>query len=100
MFFFRRKKGKLSVQTSEELRTLARAIDLVLKGDITGLGDLLMQRYKAVEHGATHGWQAARHLQLLPAADVTAVSARESEIVSHLARQDDRARARGSGNPR
>ena len=46
---------KGSLRNVRELRTLAEALDALVKGDLEGLGDLLAQRFKALEMATQEG---------------------------------------------
>ena len=58
---------KMGVRNAREIRTLAEAIDCLLRGQLARLGDLLMQRLKAVESAVLEGaWTMAKHQELIP----------------------------------
>lgn len=58
----------MGVRNHRELVTLGKAIDLLLSGQLGELGDLLVQRLKAVETAvADQNWSTARHQELIPA---------------------------------
>ena len=64
-----------------EAQTLGRAIDMLMAGNLGGLGDLLMQRLKALETAvAEQSWNSARHQELIApqAASLTNQAERES----------------------
>ena len=49
-----------------EAQTLGSAIDMLMAGNLGGLGDLLMQRLKALETAvAEQSWSSARHQELI-----------------------------------
>ena len=52
---------------SRELRTLAEALDALAAGNLPAVGDLLTQRFKAVECKIQDGgdWGTASHLELI-----------------------------------
>ena len=59
--------GAIGVRNHRELLTLGRAIDMLIQGQLGELGDLLMQRLKAVETSLVdQGWHSARHQELIP----------------------------------
>ena len=66
----------LGLRDVQELRTLARALDLILRGNLASAADHLIQRFKAVESAATDGWAVAQHLEFIPAGTVTSVERR------------------------
>lgn len=51
-----------------ELITLASSLDLLLEGELGRVGDLLLQRFKAIEASlaADGNWMVARHQELIP----------------------------------
>ena len=60
--------GVMGVRNHRELTTLGRAIDLLLQGHLGELGDLLVQRFKAIETAmADQSWSSAKHQELIPA---------------------------------
>jgi hypothetical protein len=73
----------LGVRSQRELRTLAEASDALASGELGKCGDLLMQRFKAVEEATdAGGWEVARHLELIPEQKVSIVSDQEREMAS------------------
>ena len=59
--------GAIGVRNHRELLTLGRAIDMLIQGQLGELGDLLMQRLKAVETSLVdQGWHSAKHQELIP----------------------------------
>ena len=72
------RRGEIHLRSQRELRTLAESLDHLLSGRLAQLGDMLMQRFKAVEEttGGTP-WEVARHLELTPHQDVGAASQQE-----------------------
>eukprot|EP00974_Lingulodinium_polyedra_P075281 7294911-Lingulodinium_polyedra.AAC.1 len=57
----------LGLRNSRELRSLAQAIDAIIRGDLAFAADTLVQRFKAVETAALEGgWALAQHLELIP----------------------------------
>ena len=90
--------ASLSLRAERELRTLAEALDLLLAGDLSRVGDILMQRFRAVEMAATDGrWDLAQHLELIPKAGVSSVpTGLRADLVRqqalHLKVQPDRRR--------
>lgn len=69
----------IGVRNHRELLTLGRALDMLLQGQLGELGDLLIQRLKALETSfVDQGWHSARHQELIPphAATLTTESER------------------------
>ena len=60
--------GKLhGTEKYRELRTLAQAVDLLLKGKVDAVGDLLVQRFKSLVMGLRDGTEKFGHvLELIP----------------------------------
>jgi len=60
--------GAVSMRNERELRTLAEGVDLLASGSLGSLGDVLMQRFRAVETSVqeTGSWELARHLEAIP----------------------------------
>ena len=57
-----------------ELRTVAEVLDCILNGRIPEAGDILMQRFRALETAATDGtWELAKHMELIPDTRVSSV---------------------------
>ena len=60
-------RDRLTVRTSRELRTTAKALDLLAQGRPDRAGDVLSQRYKAIElFLADQTWSRAQFLELIP----------------------------------
>jgi hypothetical protein len=69
---------EIGIRNLRELRTLAEALDALLEGNLARVGDLLVQRLKAIEMAVFDGnWNLARHLELIPPQEVTLVSVPE-----------------------
>ena len=57
---------KLPERDKRELQTLAICCDLLAKGSTAGLGDTLMQRFKAAESSVNHNsWDYSKHLEIV-----------------------------------
>ena len=56
------------LRAQRELITLASSLDLLLEGELGRVGDLLVQRFKAIEASlaADGNWMVARHQELIP----------------------------------
>ena len=90
--------GKLGLRNEGELRTLAAAADALLQGENARVGDLLLQRFKAVEASIGEGgWNASRHLEGLPDARVSARTPEETEEMRRAAERDKRTMKQQSG---
>ena len=76
--------GQLSQRNERELMTLASSIDGVVGGRLAEAGDVLMQRYKAVELAAQeNNWDVAQRLEIIPDARPTAVSPEERQAAAN-----------------
>ena len=74
---------KMSRRNLTELRFLAAAIDHLTVGDLAHLGDLLMQRLKAVQTAATEGdWSTASELDVTPLSSVLLTSEEEQRAAA------------------
>ena len=73
--------GSIGVRNHRELITLGTSLDHLLQGRLAELGDLLMQRLKALETSlGDQGWATARHQELIPPLAATLTSTgKESE---------------------
>eukprot|EP00971_Amphidinium_carterae_P041167 808394-Amphidinium_carterae.1 len=55
---------RLNIRLRRELITLGEALDLLMSGSLDKVGDLLMQRIKALELSVREGtWERAGHLE-------------------------------------
>ena len=61
----------VGARTNHELEMLAQAIDNLLRGELPELGDLLMQRFKALQVGVTSGWKLGEQLELQDKKDLS-----------------------------
>ena len=57
------------------MQSLAEAVDLLMRGRVASAGDVLIQRFRAVEAAALEEgrWSVARHLEVLPEVGVSTV---------------------------
>ena len=91
----------LSKRDGRELKTLAAAVDLLVRGQLSQAGDLLMQRFKSVETAARdQHWDIAVQQELIPETWTGASSLREHEVASKLAIRQKSVRALGSRTPK
>ena len=85
---------KLSLRNERELRTIAEALDSMLTGRFAELGDLLMQRFRAIECAAVEGgWETAKHMELIPPTETTSLTQRERADAAALEVRELGARA-------
>eukprot|EP00438_Fugacium_kawagutii_P020464 Skav206769 [mRNA] locus=scaffold167:516646:518277:+ [translate_table: standard] len=60
-------RDRLPLRASRELRTIAKALDLVAQGEAARAADVLAQRYKALEMSLSdQNWSRAQHVELIP----------------------------------
>ena len=60
-------REKLTLRTSRELRSLSKALDLIVQDHPERAGDVISQRIKAIEVSlADSSWLRAQHLELIP----------------------------------
>ena len=79
----------LGFRNERELRTLAEGLDLLMEGKLAELGDLLMQRYKAVETASSDAsWDIARHYELIPDTSVSTVSFSERAAATAMRQRE------------
>lgn len=63
-----------SLNQKRELHHLSLALDMLRQGDLPGLGDLLAARFIAIHQSVVdQSWSAARHMELLPYEEGSAV---------------------------
>ena len=95
----------VTTRNEMELRVLASAVDVWLKGEVAHAADMLIQQFKAVENAQTEGsWRLARHLQAAPASRVTSLPDGERDRLlraeeKELRRQALSAKLVGGGRP-
>ena len=68
-------KEKINLGQHAELRTLAEALDALWAGQLGRAGDILAQRFRAVEANSVEriGWHWARFIEALPPSQITSV---------------------------
>ena len=77
---------EVGVRSAKEMRTIAECLDALLEGRLPELGDLLMQRFKALETSvADKTWAVASQLELLPKTDLGLTSPEELRLASRQA---------------
>ena len=65
--------SEVGSRNNSEMEMLAGVIDKLLEGDLAGVGDRLMQRFRCLQMAATHGWRVAQELELVPGQDSSLV---------------------------
>ena len=85
--------SELGIRDNRELRTIAEALGALVRDQPLRSGDLLAQRFRAIELASSErNWSLARHLELIPDGKVTTTSQRARAEVSRLERQEQRLR--------
>ncbi len=79
--------SSMGMRNSRELVTLATAIDLLMEEQFASLGDLLMQRLKAVEASLSEGWGVANFQELIPPPRATLTTDQERAFAARHALQ-------------
>ena len=93
-------QSNMTLRNSRELRTLAEAIDFLVQGKVVEAGDILAQRFKAVELAATEGsWKIAQHMELIPPSAVSASTYVEKEKAAQREVREARVRRALAGDP-
>ena len=69
----------VSIHTEHEMATLAEGVDCLIDGDLARLGDILLQRYKALERSVedSGAWAVAQELEVIEHAGVGLASYEE-----------------------
>ena len=61
---------RIGLRNMREIRTLCTGLDLLVEGRLAFLGDLMVQRLKALEIAICDGqWSVAQHHELIPPTD-------------------------------
>ena len=90
ILFTQHSPQSVGVRNSRELLTLAEGIDLLMSEEFAALGDLLMQRFKALESSLSDGWSVARHQELIRADQATVTTPQERAFAARAALQQSR----------
>ena len=89
----------MTLRNNRELRTLAEILDLLALGRVLESGDVVAQRFRAVELASADGtWQLARHLELIPEARVSVTSTEARAEAARLERLETKVRMGGPSN--
>jgi len=88
-------KMNLGRRDRQELQTLAQCLDCLAMGKLAPLGDMLMQRFKAVETAvATKSWEVSKHMELVQPTDGEGMtSAKERELAAKMSFKDNKLRS-------
>ena len=91
--------GQPGLRNERESRTLAESIDHLANGRLDSVGDVLMQRFRAVEKAVQDNgsWETARHLEIIPPALPTTLSEKERAQALQIRLREQKATAAGKG---
>ena len=78
---------EIGVRNVRELITLGECIDLLMSNELPRLGDVLMQRLKAVEASLSEGWAVASQQELIPGPRATLTAPAEKSFAAKQALQ-------------
>ena len=86
MVFVQHPVETVGARTVQELRTLATLLDHLARGELDQLGDVAMQRFKALELSIKDkSWTLATELELLPPLDACLTSQSEHQKAAKAA---------------
>ncbi|CAK0870953.1 unnamed protein product, partial [Prorocentrum cordatum] len=72
-------QNEMGVRNVREMRMIGECLDALTRGDLPQLGDMLMQRLKAIEQATKDGhWKIAEHLELIDSTDIGLASSAEA----------------------
>jgi hypothetical protein len=81
-----------------EMKTLAWAIDELIRGNILQAADVLVQRLIAIENASAEGsWSMARFTELVPDGGASAMPDQERSLVLRHAKAEARLRSGAAG---
>ena len=81
-----------------EMKTLAWAIDELIRGNILQAADVLVQRLIAIENASAEGsWSMARFIELVPDGGASAMPDQERSLVLRHAKAEAKFRGSSSG---
>ena len=80
------------MSTSAEMRVLVEVMDSLMAGHVGRAGDIMAQRFRALEYVATDGrsWSKAKHLELAPLDGATSLTPGLRGDMNRQARRDQR----------
>ena len=79
------KAGSVSMRNERELRTISESLDALLTGNLARSGDILLQRFKAIEASVNDSsWAVARHCELIPEPETSITTFAEREHAAKL----------------
>ena len=89
VFFVQNPESVVGLRTTREMRTWGKVIDLLLDGRFGELGDVAMQRLKALETSHKEGsWDLAKHHELIPATMASITGDEERHVAARVEFQE------------
>ena len=91
-------REKINPGQHAELRTLAEALDSLWAGQLGRAGDILAQRFRAVEANSVEriGWLRARFIEALPPSQITSVPVAMRAEIDKQARSEFKLSGKGA----
>ena len=87
-----------------ELKTLAAGLDLLARGKVSQLGDLLIQRFKSVESTCSQKdptpREVAERLELIPSEELTSAGQGETAMAAQLQLRKEKLKEKFQGKLR
>ena len=85
-------RRSFAVSTSAEMRVLAEIMDSLMAGHVGRAGDIMAQRFRALEYVATEGrsWSKTKHLELAPLDGASSLTPGLRGDMNRQARRDQR----------
>ena len=89
VFFVQNPESTVGLRSTREMRTWGKVLDLLLDGRFGELGDVAIQRLKALETAHKEGsWDLARHHELIPAALASITGEEERHVAARTEMQE------------
>ena len=89
IFFVQNPEGSVGLRTTGEMRTWAKVVDMLLDGRFRELGDVTIQRLKALETAHKEVlWALAKHHALLPASLSSIAGDEEKHVAACMELQE------------
>ena len=81
------------MRNTREIQTVSWVLDLLVMVELAQLGNVLMQRYKALEASVSDGgWHLARHYELIPPTIASTLTPSEQDAAARLALREAKLR--------
>ena len=89
VFFVQHPESTVGLRSTREMRTWAKVIDFLLDGRFGELGDVAIQRLKALETAHNEGsWDLAKHHELIPASLASITGDEEKHVAARTELQE------------